>query len=99
MEMDVNAMQARAGHASKVLAAMANDKRLLILCQLVAGECSVGELVERLQIRQPTISQHLALLRKKGLVTARRDAQTQYYSLASAEVRTILQTLYELYCV
>lgn len=98
MQLDVEAMRAKAGQASSLLGAMANDKRLMILCQLVSGERSVGELAELLDTRQPTISQHLALLRKDGFVTARRDGQSQYYSLAGDDVRKILSTLYEIYC-
>jgi len=96
--MDVNALRANAERASRLLGAMANDKRLMILCQLVAAEKSVGELSELLDIRQPTISQHLALLKKDGYVTARREGQSQYYSLAGEEATKILATLYELYC-
>jgi DNA-binding transcriptional ArsR family regulator len=98
MQMDINAMREKAGRASNLLGAMANSKRLLILCQLVGRERSVGELSELLDIRQSTISQHLALLKKYGFVTARRDGQSQYYSLDGEEVQRILGTLYELYC-
>jgi DNA-binding transcriptional ArsR family regulator len=98
MQMDINAMQQQAGRASSLLGAMANSKRLLILCLLVGGERSVGELSELLAIRQSTISQHLALLKKHGFVAARREGQSQYYSLAGDEVQRILGTLHELYC-
>jgi len=91
-------MQARVGRASRLLAAMANEKRLAILCQLVGGERSVGELAKSLGARQSTVSQHLALLRKDGLVESRRDAQSQFYSLAGGEARAVLGALYELYC-
>jgi DNA-binding transcriptional ArsR family regulator len=98
MKIDARKMRKKAHEASSLLAAMANDKRLMILCQLVEGELSVGELAELLDARQSTISQHLALLRKDGFVESRRDAQSQYYSLTGDEVRSILETLYTLYC-
>ena len=98
MELDLSVMQEKAGRASQLLAAMSNQKRLMILCQLVEGERSVGELSEMLGIRQTTVSQHLALLRKDGFVTSRRDAQSQLYSLAGTEARAVLETLYGLYC-
>jgi ArsR family transcriptional regulator, virulence genes transcriptional regulator len=69
-----------------------------LLCQLVDGERSVNDLATRLAAPQSTISQHLALLRREGLVQARRDGQTQYYSLAGGEARSILETLQSLYC-
>ena len=74
--------------------ALANRHRLLIICQLIDGERSVGDLAEFLGLRDSTVSQHLALLRKDGLVSARRDAQTIYYSIASEPAREILKTLY-----
>jgi CRISPR locus-related DNA-binding protein len=98
MPIDLDLMRERAGHASQLLSAMANEKRLLILCQLVDGERSVGELAEQLGVRQSTISQHLALLRKDGFVESRRDAQSQIYSLAGVEARAVLEALYGLYC-
>lgn len=87
-----------AARAGKLLSAMANPKRLAILCLLVDGERSVGEIADSLATRQSTVSQHLALLKQGGFVTARRDAQSLYYSLASDEVRSVLDTLYSMYC-
>ena len=95
---DPEAMAEQAGKASALMSAMANEKRLMILCQLVKGERSVNELVELLRAPQSTISQHLALLRREGFVKARRDAQTQFYSLAGEEARAILEILQVLYC-
>ncbi len=96
--IDIDAMQAQASKASALLSAMCNEKRLMLLCRLVQGERSVNELAESLKAPQSTISQHLALLRREGLVQARRDAQTQFYSLAGDDARAILETLQSLYC-
>ena len=96
--LNIEAMQAQAGKASALLGAMANEKRLMLLCQLVDGERSVNELTASLGSPQSTVSQHLALLRREGFVRARRDGQTQYYSLAGNEARAILETLQFLYC-
>jgi DNA-binding transcriptional ArsR family regulator len=65
---------------------------------LIDGERSVGDLAEFLGLRDSTVSQHLALLRRDGLVSARRDAQTIYYSIASNPAREILTALYREYC-
>jgi DNA-binding transcriptional ArsR family regulator len=98
MKIETKAMEAAADRASELLKALANRHRLLIICQLVDGEQSVGELAKRLGIRDSTVSQHLALLRKDGLVAARRDGQTIWYSISSAEARELLATLYRVYC-
>ena len=91
-------MQAAADAASLLLKALANRHRLLILCQLIGQECSVGELAAFLGIRDSTVSQHLALMRRDGLVVARRDGQTIWYSISSAPARALLETLYRVYC-
>ena len=98
MKLNLDVMEAAADSASDLLKALANRHRLLIVCQLIDGERSVGDLAEFLGLRDSTVSQHLALLRKDGLVSARRDAQTIYYSIASDPARAILTTLYRVYC-
>jgi DNA-binding transcriptional ArsR family regulator len=97
-KFDIDAMQAQASRASTLLSAMCNEKRLMILCRLVQGERSVNELTDALLTPQSTISQHLALLRREGFVKARRDGQTQFYSLVGDDARAILETLQSLYC-
>jgi ArsR family transcriptional regulator, virulence genes transcriptional regulator len=98
MQIQIDPMLAAADRASELLRALANRHRLLILCQLIDGERSVGELAGLLGIRDSGVSQHLALLRKDGLVAARRDGQTIWYSIASEEARALLDTLYRVYC-
>ena len=99
MKINTDEMKSRASEASALLAALANEKRMLILCHLVNQERSVGELATALGVRQSTISQHLALLRRDGIVEQRRAAQSQFYSLVGDEARAILETLYSLYCM
>lgn len=94
----VEAMRAHAGDAARLLKALANDHRLLILCMLVDGERSVGEMNERLPLSQSALSQHLARLRADGLVRTRREAQTILYSLADGPVHTIISSLHAIYC-
>jgi ArsR family transcriptional regulator, virulence genes transcriptional regulator len=91
-------MRSAADGASDLLKALANRHRLLILCQLIDGEHSVGELAEFLGIRDSTVSQHLSLLRRDGIVSTRRDGQTIWYSISSAPARTIVEALYGAYC-
>ena len=91
-------MDAAAEQASELLKSLANRHRLLIVCQLIDGERSVGEMAEFLGIRDSTVSQHLALLRKDGVVSARREGQTIWYSISSGPARELLKTLYRIYC-
>lgn len=95
---DINMMRVAAQKATSMLRVMANEDRLLLLCQLTHGEKSVGELEQLLDIRQPTLSQQLGVLRIDGLVVTRREGKRIYYSVADANVRALLKTLYELYC-
>ena len=91
-------MAEMARDASELLAAMANEKRLMILCRLLEGEINVNDLAEKVEMNQSALSQQLAKLRALKLVETRRSAQQVYYRLASTEVESILQTLYGLYC-
>lgn len=96
--MNPDVMRERADEATSLLKALASRNRLMILCQLVEGERSVGDLALLLDLRDTVVSQHLGLLRRDGLVAPRRDGQTIYYSLHGEEVGKVLQTLYEIYC-
>ncbi len=96
--LEPDALEAHAGRAAGMLRSMANAWRLLVLCNLVNGEKSVGELQRIVGISQSALSQHLATLRAKKLVAVRREAQTIYYRLHGPEVTAVLTTLYGLYC-
>jgi DNA-binding transcriptional ArsR family regulator len=98
MKIQPAQMREAAGAAEEMLKALANRHRLMILCQLIDGERSVGQLAEFLRLRDSTVSQHLALLRKDGLVETRREGQTIWYALASVAVRRLVETLYDIYC-
>ena len=91
-------LQRSARRAAPLLKAMSNPSRLVILCQLAEGERSVGELEEKVGLSQSGISQHLAILRREHVVATRRDKQTVYYSLASADVMALMHTLHEVFC-
>jgi DNA-binding transcriptional ArsR family regulator len=91
-------MRAAAGEASGLLKALANPHRLLIVCQIIEKERSVGELADFLDVRDSTVSQHLALLRHDGIVTTRRDGQTIWYSIGSNPARDVVYTLYRAFC-
>jgi DNA-binding transcriptional ArsR family regulator len=96
--MDSHQLQRRSREACELLKALGNRHRLMILCQLLDGEKSVGELVRAIGLSQSALSQHLARLRRDGLVCTRRSAQTIYYAIAGSEVLALMETLHALYC-
>ncbi|WP_224039597.1 ArsR/SmtB family transcription factor [Paraburkholderia unamae] len=96
--IDLRTMQASAERACGLLKRLANPDRLLIMCRLSQGELSVGELEEQLGIRQPTLSQQLAVLRESDLVNARREGKNIFYSVASVQALAVMAVLYEQFC-
>ncbi len=97
-EMQIDRMADSAREASEFLKALAHESRLMILCNLLDGEKSVGELEAFLSLRQSTVSQQLARLRLEGLVAARRDGKTIYYSIADDKARIVIGILYNAFC-
>lgn len=96
--MDLTVLHNNAAKASSLLKSLANEDRLLLLCQMVDGEKAVSELERLTGIRQPTLSQQLGVLRNEELVQTRREGKWIYYSVASQEALAILATLHSLYC-
>lgn len=97
-KIEIDRLENKAEEATTLLTAMANPKRLLLLCELLDGEKNVTELSEKIGLAQSPLSQHLSKLRAWNLVKTRRDAQQVYYTIASNEVRQVLETLYRIYC-
>jgi DNA-binding transcriptional ArsR family regulator len=95
---EMDRMVDNATNAANFLKALSHEGRLMILCHLVSGERSVTELETLLSARQAAVSQQLSRLRLEGLVTARRDGKTIYYSLADDRPRKVLEVVYELFC-
>lgn len=93
-------LRASAGRACALLKAMANEDRLLLLCQLAeaGAERNVGELQAQTGVVQPTLSQQLGVLRDEGLAATRREGKFVYYRLASAEVLAVMQALHAAFC-
>ncbi len=95
---DLSLFEDSAGRAASLLRTLANERRLMILCQLVEGELSVGALQTRVGVSQSALSQHLALLREEGIVATRREGQSIFYRVADPAALRVLQTLAELFC-
>ena len=90
---------AQAGEAAALLKALANETRLLVLCHLaVEGELSVGGLLDRVELSQSAMSQHLARLREEGLVATRKEAQTVFYRVCDPRAGQLLTLLHDLFC-
>ncbi len=98
LERAAQEMQPHCVQAAGVLRALANEQRLMILCHLVPGPLSVGQLNERVPLSQSALSQHLAVLRKAGVVRTDRQSQTVYYSLTPGLVTRVLGVLHEEFC-
>jgi DNA-binding transcriptional ArsR family regulator len=98
MDMPLEQMQANAAEACGLLKSMANESRLMILCQLAEKDMTVGELLANMPLSQSALSQHLAMMRREKIVKTNREAQFIRYSLASREARVLLGSLYDLYC-
>jgi DNA-binding transcriptional ArsR family regulator len=92
------AIKPHADKAASLLKALANEQRLLILCNLLEGPLSVGELNGRLDLSQSALSQHLSVLRESGIVATEREAQTIRYSLPKGVVTEIIQILHDRFC-
>ncbi|MDP2255177.1 MAG: metalloregulator ArsR/SmtB family transcription factor [Polaromonas sp.] len=96
--LSVQLMHEAAGRATALLRVLANEDRLLLLCQLTQGEACVSELEELLGIRQPTLSQQLGVLRTEEIVSTRREGKKIFYQVCDARAIAMLTTLYGLYC-
>jgi len=91
-------LQEHAAEAAALLKALANEQRLQVLCCLLNGAKSVGEINDQISLSQSALSQHLSVLRSSGLVTTRRESQSIHYSLAPGPALKIMKVLYDTYC-
>ncbi len=90
-------LESRASAAARLMKLLASEQRLILLCRLIEGECSVGELADYVGLAQSAASQHLAKLRAEGLVSTRRDAQTIYYRISEPKAVRVIDTLCEVF--
>ena len=95
---DITVFEASASAAARLLRALGNERRLMMLCQLTGGERSVGDLQPHVGLSQSALSQHLALLREEGIVATRRDGQVIWYRIVDAAAIKVVGTLAEIFC-
>lgn len=91
-------MEKRAGEVATLLKTLSHPVRLMIVCTLVEGECSVGTLEKQIGIGQPTLSQQLGVLRDAGIVQTRREAKQIFYRLTEAKAAQLVGALYTIFC-
>lgn len=96
--VDLAELQNAAAAASSLLKVLANQDRLLLLCQMTQGDYCVSDLEQLTGVRQPTLSQQLTVLRDEDMVTTRREGKQIFYNIASKEALAVLQVLYEQFC-
>ncbi|NIR58014.1 MAG: winged helix-turn-helix transcriptional regulator [Gammaproteobacteria bacterium] len=84
--------------ASRSLKAMSHPLRLKILCTLGDREVSVQDIVDHVGTSQSNISQHLAILREKGILTARKDANRVYYRVGDPRTLALISMMREVFC-
>src|SRR3954447_7412175 len=99
LELDLETFEQKATEVADILRALANERRLMILCKLVEwGEANVTSLAEAAGLSQSALSQHLAKMRDEGLVAFRRESQTIWYRVADRRIEQLLATLHDLFC-
>ncbi|WP_416067606.1 sulfite-sensing transcriptional repressor BigR [Rhizobium sp. ZK1] len=92
-------MASQAGEVADLLKTLSHPARLMIVCTLIEGEYSVGELEEKLDVHQPHLSQHLTVLRGSGIVETRREGKQIFYRLTEAKAVRLVAALYDIFCV
>ena len=96
---DPETFEKQAVEVASILRALANERRLMILCRLVeCGEDNVSSLAKAVDLSQSALSQHLAKMRDEGLVTFRRESQTLWYRIADPRIEQLFATLRRLFC-
>ena len=96
--LDLELLRQSANAACKLMKALSNPDRLLLLCQLSQGEKNVGELEALVGVAQPTLSQQLGVLRDEGLASTRREGKNIYYSINSPQALAVMGVLYAQFC-
>ncbi|WP_070966769.1 ArsR/SmtB family transcription factor [Vibrio sonorensis] len=97
-DIDVDVMRSNAIEAAEVLKIMAHPERLMVLCKLTQGEVGVAELADQSDLSQSAFSQHLSVLRKHNLISARKESQQVFYTLQDKRVEALISSLQTVFC-
>lgn len=98
VNIQVGEMKKKASEVAELLGVMAHPERLMVLCQLTHGEMGVGQLQQGSMLSQSAFSQHLTVLRKSGIIHARKESQQVFYRLADSRVSALIQSLQNVFC-
>ena len=98
MNLDLMSRDEDIDRASRSLKAMSHPLRLKILCTLGDSEISVQDIVEKVGTSQSNISQHLAILRDKGILASRKDANRVYYRVGDARTLRLIGMMRDVFC-
>jgi len=96
--MQIDDLEQAAGQVSGIMKLLSAPNRLMILCQLVEQERSVGDLCSLLGMKPPAMSQQLSILRREDILSTRREGQTIYYFISDENILKLMTFLYETYC-
>ncbi|EEY99347.1 helix-turn-helix transcriptional regulator [Vibrio cholerae] len=96
--IEIEQMKSNAVEVAELLRVMAHPERLMVLCQLTNREMGVGQLQQGSTLSQSAFSQHLTVLRKHGIIQARKESQQVFYSLADSRITALIQSLQNVFC-
>lgn len=96
--INIEQMKTNAIEVSELLKTLAHPERLMVLCQLINGEVGVGQLQQSSTLSQSAFSQHLTVMRKHGIIQARKESQQVFYSLSDSRIAQLIQSLQTVFC-
>ena len=91
-------MEQTATHVSALLKLLSHRDRLMVLCHLAQGEMAAGDIAQALDKKAPAMSQQLSVLRREGIIEARREGQSIYYRIADEDAVAIMGFVYDRFC-
>ncbi|HAS3625908.1 helix-turn-helix transcriptional regulator [Vibrio cholerae] len=98
IKIEMDEMKKNAEEVAELLRVMAHPERLMVLCQLTQSEMGVGQLQQGSTLSQSAFSQHLTVLRKHGIIQARKESQQVFYRLADSRITALIQSLQNVFC-
>ncbi|AMG02175.1 MULTISPECIES: ArsR/SmtB family transcription factor [Vibrio] len=98
VNIEIDEMKKNAVEVAELLRVMAHPERLMVLCQLTHHEMGVGQLQQGSTLSQSAFSQHLTVLRKHGIIQARKESQQVFYRLADSRITALIESLQNVFC-
>ena len=98
MDIQKSTFYKKTQHASKCLKILSNPNRLAVLCTLLDKEFCAGDLEKMVDLSQPALSQHLARMKKEGLIDARKEGRSIFYSIKDLKIKRLIQAMHKIFC-